>query len=49
MCIRVKRIKETKQDIRMEKGKEQRRAKGNDGDKNVPNTVINKVARKGEK
>lgn len=36
----VKGIKETKQGINMEKGEEQRRVRGNDGNTNVPNTVI---------
>lgn len=45
----VKRIKETRQGIKLEKGEEQSRVRGNDGDTNVPNTVIKKRVRKGKK
>jgi len=33
----------------MEKGEEQRRVRGNDGNTNVPNTVIKKESKKGNK
>jgi hypothetical protein len=50
MCISSKkRIKETKQGLKMEKGGEQSRVRGNGGDTNVPNTVIKKRVRKGRK
>jgi len=41
----VKIIEQTKQDIKMEKIGEQSRARGNDGDTNVPNTIIKKRVR----
>jgi ATP-dependent protease HslVU (ClpYQ) peptidase subunit len=45
----VKRIKEAKQGIKMEKREKQRRVRGNDGNTNVPNTVIKKTVRKERK
>jgi len=38
----VKRIEETKQGIKMEKRGGKSTVRGNDGDTNVPNTIIRK-------
>jgi hypothetical protein len=49
MCISSKENKGKKQGIKIKKGEEQNRVRGNDGDKNVPNTVIkNRVRKEGK-